>query len=91
MLTQTSHQTCTFTCHDLEPSAFLWARGARFVGIEPLPTPRNPNHVVFTFHDPDGHCQRELLAYDHGAEIPARQYALAIKQLKDQIFRRLVR
>jgi hypothetical protein len=35
-----------FLCHDLEPSAYLWARGVRFVGIDPLPTPNNPNHVV---------------------------------------------
>ena len=81
----------TFICHDLGPSAFLWARGTRFVGIEPLPTSKNPNHVVFRFHDPDGLCQEELLAYDRGAEIPAQQYALALKQLKDQIFRRIMR
>ena len=74
-----------FACHDLEPSAFLWARGLRFVGVEPSPTSRNPNHVVFKFHDP-ALCERELSAYERGAEISAMHYALALKQLKDQIF-----
>jgi len=77
----------SFSCHDLEPSAYLWARGARFVGVEPSPTSRNPNHVVFKFHDPDL-CARELAAYERGAEISAMHFALALKQLKDQIFRR---
>jgi hypothetical protein len=80
-----------FVCHDLEPSAYLWARGVRFVGIDPLPTASNPNHVVFRFHDPDGLCKQELLAYNRGALIPAQQYALALRQLKDQIFRRILR
>jgi hypothetical protein len=88
---QTTDRHSTFTCHDLEPSAFLWARGARFVGIEPSPTTRNPNHVVFRFHDPDGLCKQEVSAFEQGAEISAQQYALALKQLKDQIFRRVLR
>src|SRR5215469_4794203 len=77
----------TFSCHDLEPSAFLWARGLRFLGVFPSPSPSSPNHVVFRFHDPDGLCATELLAYQQGAEIPAQQFALALEQLKDQIFR----
>ena len=88
---QTTHETRTFICHDLEPSAFLWARGARFVGIEPSPTTRNPNHVVFRFHDPEGQCQQEVAAFEKGAEISAQHYSLALKQLKDQIFRRTLR
>jgi hypothetical protein len=84
-------KTLTFVCHDLEPSAYLWARGVRFVGVDSSPTRANPNHVVFRFHDPDGLCQKELAAYDRGAQISAQQYALALKQLKDQIFRRYLR
>jgi hypothetical protein len=80
-----------FACHDLELSAFLWARGARFIGIEASPTDKNPNHVVFRFHDPDGQCRHEQNAYELGGEIPARQYACALRQLKDQIFRRILR
>jgi hypothetical protein len=90
LTTQPTRKDTNFVCHDLEPSAYLWARGVRFVGIDPLPTPHNPNHVVFRFHDPDGLCRQELLAYDRGALIPAQQYALALKQLKDQIFRRIL-
>jgi hypothetical protein len=81
--------THTFACHELEPSAFLWAKGLRFVGIAPAPTPTNPKHVVFKFHDPEEQCRRELLAYETGAQISAQQFALALKQLKDQIFRRV--
>ena len=80
-----------FACHDLELSAFLWARGARFLGIEPSPTEKNPNHVVLRFDDPDGWCRHEQTAFALGAEIPARPYAFALKQLKDQIFRHLLR
>jgi hypothetical protein len=88
---ETKPKHSTFLCHDLEPSAYLWARGVRFVGVDPSPTPNNPKHVVFQFHDPDGLCERELAAYGRGAEISAQQYALALKQLKDQIFRRSLR
>lgn len=80
-----------FECHELESSAFLWAKGIRFIGIEPAPTPTNPQHVVFKFHDPDGQCQFELAAYDADAQVSAKQYALALRQLKDQIFRRNLR
>jgi hypothetical protein len=88
--TEPTFKIPNFICHDLEPSAYLWARGVRFVGIDPLPTPSNPNHVVFRFHDPEGLCKQELMAYDRGALIPAQQYALALRQLKDQIFRRIL-
>ncbi len=91
MFTPTTKKGRLFTCCDLAPSAYLWARGVRFMGIDPLPTPNNPNHVVFRFYDPDGLCKRELMAYDRGAPIPAQQYALALRQLKDQIFRRILR
>ena len=77
-----------FICHELEPAAFLWARGLRFVGIEPAPTPKNPDHAVFLFHDPEGVCVGEIGAFRQDAEIPAQQYALALRQLKDQLFRR---
>jgi hypothetical protein len=89
--TQPTRKNANFICHDLEPSAFLWARGVRFVGIDALPTTNNPNPVVFRFQDPAGLCKQELLAYDRGALIPAQQYALALRQLKDQIFRRILR
>jgi hypothetical protein len=82
----TNNYDLTFTCHELEQSAYLWARGIRFTGIQPAPTPWNPKHFAFQFHDPDGLCKETLGAYDHGAEIPARLYALALKQLKDQLF-----
>jgi hypothetical protein len=78
----------TFTCHDLEPAAFLWVRGLRFVGVEPMPHPRSPNHVVFKFHDPEGLAEQQLSAYQLGAEVAALHYALALKRLKDQIFTR---
>src|SRR5689334_2888781 len=90
-ITQPIYKDFTFVCHELEPSAYLWARGVRFIGIDASPTPSNPNHVVFRFHDPDGLCEQELLAYQRDAQIPAQQYALALKQLKDQIFRRILR
>jgi hypothetical protein len=80
----------TFLCHSLELSAYLWARGVRFVGVDSASTPTNPNHMVFRFHDPDELCQRELAAYDRGAQIPAQEYALALKQLKDEILRRIL-
>ena len=76
--------TC-FICDELEPSAYLWARGIRFVGIEPAPTPNNPKHVAFRFQHPAELCLEELSEYERGAEIPARLFALALKQLKDQI------
>lgn len=79
-----------FICHDLEPSAYLWARGVRFVGVHPLPTPNNPNHVIFIFHDPDRLCGQELKSYYRGAKIPAHEYALALKQLKDELFRSIL-
>jgi hypothetical protein len=85
------HKNPNFVCHSLEYSAYLWARGIRFVGIDRSPTASNPNHVVFRFHDPDGLCLTELAAYDRGAQIPAQEYATALKQLKDQIFRRILR
>jgi hypothetical protein len=88
---QPTRKNPNFVCHDLESSAYLWARGVRFVGIDPLPTASNPNDVVFRFHDPDGLCKRELMAYNRGALIPAQQYAVALRQLKDQIFRRILR
>jgi hypothetical protein len=91
MNTKTTERINTFVCHDLEPSAFLWVRGARFLGVEPSPTPTNPNHVVFRFHDPHGLCQREILAFQENADIPAREFALALRQLKDQLFRRILR
>ena len=78
-----------FTCHELEPSAYLWAKGVRFVGIEPAPTANNPRHVVFRFQHPPEVCREELSAYERGAEIPARLFALALRQLKDQIFARI--
>lgn len=84
--TVTDHNP-TFVCQELDPSAYLWARGVRFVGIEPAPSPHNPRHVAFCFHDPSNLCTEELAAYERGAEIPARQFALALKQLKDQIFK----
>jgi hypothetical protein len=79
--------TRTFSCHDLESSAFLWARGVRFLGLQSAPTARSPQHVIFAFDDSDGSCQQELLAYEGGAEIPARQFAIALKMLKDQLFK----
>ena len=91
MDTQTNRTIPVFTCHDLELSAFLWAKGARFIGIKPSPTLHNPDHVVFRFHDPEGLCQNGQKAYECGAEIPAQQFAFALKQLKDQIFRRILR
>lgn len=74
-----------FLCHSLEPSAFLWARGIHFLGIQPAPTSRSPNHVAFAFDDSDGVCQGELLSYEKGAEVSARQFALALKVLKNEI------
>lgn len=74
-----------FACHELEPSAFLWARGVPFLGVEASPTTRSPNHVVFTFDDSNESCQRELLAYEAGAKVPARQFALALRALKSEI------
>lgn len=59
--------------------------------IDQLPMPNNPSYIVFRFHDPDGLCKQERLAYHGGALIPAQQYALALKQLKDQILRRILR
>jgi hypothetical protein len=87
MLNANTDHKATFVCQELEPSAYLWARGVRFVGIEPAPTPNNPRHVAFCFHHPVDLCLDELAAYERGAEIPARLFALALRQLKDQIFR----
>jgi hypothetical protein len=91
MFTQTTKKERLFTCYELAPSAFLWARGARFLGLELSPTPKNPNRIAFRFHDADGLCQYEVLAFQKGVAIPAQQYALAYKLLKDQIFRRILR
>ena len=88
---ETMFKDLTFVCHDLESSAYLWARGIRFVGVDPNPTPANPHHVVFRFHDPDGLCRNEILAFRKGIAIPARQYALALRLLRDQVFRRILR
>ena len=76
-----------YTCHDLESSAFLLARGFKFLGVFPAPTARSPQHVVFSFDDGSGCCQQELLAYETGAEIPARHFAIALKMLKDRLFK----
>lgn len=83
-----NERPATFICHELELSAFLWARGVRFVGVEPAPTLNNPRHVAFRFHHPAELCLEEISAYERGAEISARLFALALKQLKDQIFNR---
>jgi|ERR1700687_1282138 len=91
MFTQTTKRERLFTCYDLASSAFLWARGVRFVGLEPSPTPENPNRIAFRFHDANGLCRYEVLAFQKGVAIPAQQYALALKLLKDQIFRRILR
>ena len=80
-----------FVSHDLESSAFLWARGARFLGVEPSPTTENPNHVVFRFYDPNGLCRHEVFAFQKGAGIAAQHYAIALKHLKEQVFRRILR
>jgi hypothetical protein len=91
MFIQKTKRERLFTCYDLVPSAFLWARGARFVGLELSPTPENPNRIAFRFHDPDDLCQNEILAFQKGVAIPAEQYALALKLLKDQVFRCILR
>jgi len=78
----------TFTCHDLEPAAFLWVKGLQFLGVEPMPNHRNPNHVVFKFLAPEGLAEQQLSDYELGAEVAALQFALALKRLKDQIFTR---
>ena len=91
MFTQTTKKERLFTCHDLAPSAFLWARGAKFVGLELSPTLKTPNRIAFQFHDPDGLCRYDVQAFQKGVLIPAHQYALALKLLKDQIFRRILR
>jgi hypothetical protein len=90
MTTQNTSGT-VFACNDLDLAAFLWAGRARFLGIEPSPTRKNPNQVVFRFHDPDGWCRTQQTEYELGAEISARQYACALKQLKDQLFRYILR
>jgi hypothetical protein len=90
-MTTQSNSGTIFACHDLDLAAFLWANGARFLGIEPSPTDKSPTHVVFRFYDPEGQCRKDRIAFDLGAEIPAREYALALKQLKDQIFRHILR
>jgi hypothetical protein len=86
---QTS-QDPTFLCHDLESSAYLWVRGVRFVGIDCAPTPTNPNHVVFRFYDPDRLSRHEFLAFRKGVAIPAKQYAIALKLLRDQVLRCII-
>ncbi len=87
----TNTETHTFLCHELEPSAYLCAKGFRFLGIKPAATSTNPNHVVFCFDDHDGLCFRQVLEYRQNATIPAQPFALALKQLKDQIFHRSMR
>ncbi len=91
MFTQATQKDRLFTCYDLVATAFLWARGVRFLGLELSPTPENPNRIAFRFHDADGQCQYEVLAFHKGVAIPAQQYALALRLLKDQIFRRILR
>ena len=91
MFIQTTKKERLFTCYDLAPSAFLWARGVRFVGLELSPTPENQNRVAFRFHDVHGLCKYEVLAFQKGVAIPAQQYATALRLLKDQVFRRILR
>jgi hypothetical protein len=86
-----SRKDSHFVCHDLECSAFLWARGVKFLGIDLSPTPNNPNRVAFHFYDPNELCRHELIAFRNGAAIHAQQYAVALKLLKDQVLRRILR
>lgn len=90
MTTQNTSGT-VFACHDLDLAAFLWANGARFLGVESSLTDKNPTHVVFRFNDPDGQCRKDRIAFELGAEVAAREYACALKQLKDHIFRHILR
>jgi hypothetical protein len=74
-----------FICHDLDTAAYLWARGIRFLGVQAAPTATNPRHVAFRFSNFNRVCEDEIAKYVGGAHISAREFALSLRQLKDQL------
>jgi hypothetical protein len=67
--------------NDLYQAAFLLARGISLNGLEQVGT-----RIVFAFDNADGRAVEALTEYARGAEVPAREYAAAIAQMKTRLY-----
>jgi hypothetical protein len=74
----------TYKEPEITIAAFLWCKGLQFLGC--MPDSDRRNRLLFEFEDPEGLAvglRREFL---NSGQVPAKQYAAALADLKAQLY-----
>jgi len=67
--------------NDLYTAAYLLAVGIALSDVRPV-----GSHVVFVFDNADGQASNAVRQYTGGANIPARDFAAALGQVKTRLY-----